>query len=293
MTRLQPVPAYLEQAVNLHLVSDVHCQTTGVAMARAAKVVDDVQRMVGRAAINARLVLGDLTQDALDLEAALWQTWRADLEGDVHAVLGNHDFTDTDPARSPDAMAVKLGLPAKNYMVDVGDVRVLCIGPSSQPDGRLTLGPADLGWLDGVLAVTTRPCLIAFHAPLWETVGGPPGWHSGEPTIHAWPHPEIRQLLSGHPNAIAWLSGHTHAPIETPGAITSVDVGHSLAAVNCTGLWYTSPDHTEAHDPLRGLLLSVLDEHTLEVRFRDHGAGVWTTPVGGEHGGRKVVRLAV
>lgn len=291
----QSVPARLADAVNLHLVADVHCQNEPTAQLRLAKVVDDAARMVGRNLLDAHLVMGDLTNAATGSEAALWAAWRDTLGGDVpvHVTLGNHDVGGSWTAQQA---AAALGLPAPNYVVDTGPVRLIFL--SLAVTSSLMVVPADgLAFLDAALGGTTVPCLIVFHAPLAETVGGPPGWNSGEPFIRASSNlaggdGELRQILAGHPNAIGWVSGHNHSPIEAPGLLTVVDVGHQLAAVSTPGLWFTNPD-IDPHGPLRGLLLSVLDERTVEVRFRDHGAGVWTAPAAGEHVGRKTVRIAL
>jgi len=305
VSRLQPVPAYLASAVNLHLVSDVHCQEDSWARARIGKVLDDADRMVGRHTIDAHLVMGDLTNTALPAEASLWAAWRDGLasggaQRPVHAVLGNHDLNQL----TPDQAAALLGLPAANYIQDVGDVRLIALALTVLPIGnsaRMVVPPEALAFLDAQLGATTRPCLVLFHAPLAETVGVgdlATSFTSEEDWVKAHSDPAggdgvLRQILAAHPNAVAWISGHTHSPISTPGLVTTVDLGsHRIAAVNASGLWYTGRS-IEAHDPLCGLLLSVLDEHTFEVRFRDHGAGVWTAPTGAENAGRKVVTLTV
>jgi hypothetical protein len=307
VSRRQPVPAYLESAVNLHLVSDVHCQADPTASLRIGKVLDDCDRMIGRQAIDAHVVMGDLMDQPVQSEADLWRAWRGTLEGnshprDVYACLGNHDVWDgrTDfpgnPRWTPSLAATALGLPGASYTADLGEIKLIVLGMAEDQATQtwtLTIDAAGLAFLDTELGNTTKPCLVVFHGPLFETVDGPPGWASYEPYIHAHPDPPLRQILDAHPNAVAWLSGHTHAPIETPRAVGVVDLGsHKLATINVTGLWYTMLD-VQPHDPLRGMLLSVLDEHTMEVRFRDHGAGVWTAPTANEHLGKKVVTLTV
>lgn len=314
--RYLPVPAYLDSATNLHLISDPHCQPDVTARTRLDKVLADSRRMTGLSTIDARMVLGDLMGSPEQANADIWHTWSDGLaEGGlpVLGVVGNHDIYDPripgprDQKWVPSQAAAILGLPAPNYTMDLGDIRIIVLAPTdSQYDVRwpLTLGPNELYFLDASLSSTTKPCVIAFHAPMSRTVGGLEtlvGFSSWEDWVKVNSNPaggdsELREILSAHTNAMAFLSGHTHSPLESPGLLSMVEFGsRNMVHINASGLWYTGRNNPAyaAHDPLCGLLMSVLDEHTIEVRFRDHGSGVWTVPPGGEYQGRKVVTLKV
>lgn len=313
--RYSPVPAYLESATNLHLISDPHCQPDVTARTRLNKVLADSRRMSGLSTIDARMVLGDLMGSPEQINADIWHEWSAGLSeaAQVLGVVGNHDIYDPrgpgirDQTWLPSQAAQILGLPAANYITELGDIRIIVLAPTDdQYDVRwpLTLGPAELQFLDASLSSTTRPCVIAFHAPLSRTVGGLEtlvGFSSWEDWVKVNSNPsggdnELREILSSHANAMAFLSGHTHSPLESPGLISMVEFGsRNMVHINASGLWYTGRNNPmyAAHDPLCGLLFSILDEHTIEVRFRDHGNGVWTVPPGGEYQGRRVVALKV
>lgn len=77
--------------------------------------------------------------------------------------------------------------------------------------------------------------------------------------------------------AKAWLSGHTHSPLDAPGFVTRAPLPQrrSIVAVNCSALAYVGKK-LDPKDPVRSLYLTHYPGR-LEIRYRDHGAGDWTT----------------
>ena len=95
-------------------------------------------------------------------------------------------------------------------------------------------------------------------------------------------------MLARHRNAKAWLSGHTHSPLQVPGLVTRAALpgGRSILAVNLSALVAVGKTR-ELGDPLCSLYLTRLPGK-IEIRFRDHQAGSWIAP----HQ-RKVVTVSV
>ena len=95
--------------------------------------------------------------------------------------------------------------------------------------------------------------------------------------FHAKPDGQIRALLARHPNAKAWLSGHTHSPLGAPGLITRARFpgGRSIVSINLSAIVGVGKKR-EPEDPICSLYLT---HHpgTIEIRFRDHRARRWKT----------------
>jgi hypothetical protein len=81
---------------------------------------------------------------------------------------------------------------------------------------------------------------VACHWPIYRTVLGDPAklYTSETRGFHAQPDEAIRSVLAKHKNAKAWLSGHTHSPLEAPGLVTRAKLpgGRSILTVNL-GAW--------------------------------------------------------
>lgn len=89
------------------------------------------------------------------------------------------------------------------------------------------------------------------------------------------PDAQIRALLSRHPNAKAWISGHTHSPLPSPGLVTRAPLpgGHSIVAINLSAIIYVG-NTLEPSDPICSLCLTHLPGK-IEIRLRDHRAAAW------------------
>ena len=81
---------------------------------------------------------------------------------------------------------------------------------------------------------------IACHWPLKDTVLGDaqPLYTSHMQSFYAKPDDRIRALLAKYPNARAWISGHTHSPIDAPGLLTRAKLprGRKIVTVNCSAI---------------------------------------------------------
>lgn len=95
--------------------------------------------------------------------------------------------------------------------------------------------------------------------------------------FHAKPDMEIRALLARNLNAKAWISGHTHSPLEAPGLITRAKLPHNrtIVSINLSAIVGVGKVRDQ-HDPICSLYLTHLPG-SIEIRFRDHGRRAWRT----------------
>ena len=174
---------------------------------------------------------------------------------------------------------------------DLPFLRIIAVGPDRDLPGERSgiLSERTLAWLERRLGYP-GDCWIACHWPLYRTVLGDSSkvYTSAMQSFHAKPDAKIRALLARHPNAKAWLSGHTHSPLSAPGLVTRARLpgGRSILAVNLSAIVAVGKTR-EPTDPICSLYLTHLPGK-VEIRFRDHRAGAWRAV-----SGRRVVTVRV
>jgi hypothetical protein len=259
----------------VHVIGDVHVGATPPV--RLESVLADLgTRYVPRPVLH--LQIGDMTEHGLAAEDTRALAWLGRLPAEHRTILGNHDILDD--RRTPAQWARVYGNPAPSYRIDLSFVRILVVAPDRDADASAAglLSPATLAWLDAELGSASGDCWIACHWPLRATVTGDTRrvFSSVEPFFHAKPDADLRALLARHPTATAWISGHTHSPLDAPGLVSRLVLGgRGVACVNASAIAYTGRTR-EWTDPLASIFLTHRPG-TIEVRFRDHGAGVWTS----------------
>jgi Calcineurin-like phosphoesterase len=268
----------------VHGVGDLHAG--GIRRARVARVLEDVATLPAPAL---HLQIGDATEHGTNAEDVLARRWLGRLPGRHETILGNHDILHN--KRTPAQWARAYGYRAQNFTIHLPFVWIVVVAPDRDlPAERAgTLSGATLAFLERELKAAPGDCWVACHWPLYRTVLGDPRlFTSAMRSFHAKPDDDIRALLARHPNAKAWLSGHTHSPITAPGLITRARLprGHSILAVNLSALVAVGKTR-EPNDPLCSLYL-MHRPGKIELRFRDHRAGAWTAV-----GGRRVVSVRV
>jgi hypothetical protein len=261
----------------LHLIGDVHAAVSGLPVyphtQRRDKVAADVLQIPQPLA---RVQVGDITNDGTAAQDALAIAFMNSLGGQWYTALGNHDIEQN--ARTAAAWATAYGLASKNYTADLGFAKLIFVGPDAI-GANMTLAAATLTFLTDELANAGKDCFVISHAPLYNTVVGSttgPGavWSSTEAFFYIYPDADIRAILNAQPNAKAFISGHTHSTIDTPGFIKSESVGtRNIICINCSATFYTGRTF-EWYDPLITLFLPHTGSN-LEIRFRNHGAGIW------------------
>jgi 3',5'-cyclic AMP phosphodiesterase CpdA len=272
----------------VHGIGDLHAGA--LSRQRAGAVLNDVAKL-SRAAGRPpalHLQIGDATEHGNAHEDRFARDWLGRLPGRHHTIVGNHDIwkNKQSAGRSAAAWARAYGYRSQNYTIDLGFVRIIAIGPDRLPKSREgILSQATLNWLERELARAPGDCWIACHWPLYGTVGGDRRkfYTSTMPTFHAKPHAKIGGLLARHPNAKAWLSGHTHSPLSAPGLVARFHPLRArpdrwVLAVNLSALIGVGKVR-QPTDPLCSVYLTHYPGH-IEVRYRDHRRGTWGTVVG-------------
>jgi hypothetical protein len=259
----------------LQLIGDVHAGVNvlppGTHERKRAIITADVQKLPKPLA---RIQVGDITDIGTTGEDQGARSWMYGLGGKWYTALGNHDlWLDV---RTSAQWAKAYGLVSKDYTVDFGAFRLIFVGQDGGYAAPFTLNATTRTWLTNELANAGKHCLIVSHVPLANTVVGDVAkvWSSAEASFQINPDADIRAILNAQPNAKAWISGHTHSPIDTSGFIKSESVGtRSIISINCSALLYTGRT-IEWYDPLITLFLTHTGSN-LEIRFRNHGAGIW------------------
>jgi 3',5'-cyclic AMP phosphodiesterase CpdA len=275
----------IDWARTVHGVGDLHAGA--ISPARLATVLDDLAALPTPAL---HLQIGDATEHGTTAEDEVARDWLARLPGPQRTILGNHDILHN--RRTHGQWARAYGRRSKNFVVDLSFTRIVAVGPDRNFPGERAglLSPATLAWLDRELERSPGDCWIACHWPLSMTVLGNPRrlFTSAMSSFHAKPDRELRALLARHRNAKAWLSGHTHSPLNAPGLVTRARLGRgrTILAVNLSALVGVGKTRKPG-DPLRSVYITHRPE-SIEVRFRDHGSGAWVAV-----GGKRVVRVSV
>jgi Icc protein len=142
------------------------------------------------------VLTGDLADHGRPEEYALLRTELERLPMPVHPLPGNHDDVGALLEAFP-------AVPAPNYAVTVGGVRLLCCDSTipGQPGGTLS----DPEWLDATLAEQPgTPAVVAMHHPPYPT-----GVRWIDAMGHA--HPErLAAVVARHPQVVRVIAGHVH-----------------------------------------------------------------------------------
>lgn len=270
----------------IHCIGDLHAG--GIKRPRVSAMLDDVKTL-GTPAIH--LQIGDSTERGLPEEDVLAKRWLGRLPARHYTVLGNHDVLHN--KRTAKQWAAAYGNESQSYVIDFPTLRIVAVGPDRDyPAERSgTLSDRTLEWLEArIRNAPDKTCWVACHWPLKHTVMGDSSklYTSAMQSFHAKPDDRIRALLAKYPNAKAWLSGHTHSPIDAPGLVTRAALpgGRKIVTVNFSAIVGVGKIR-DASDPVRSLYLTHFPGR-MEVRFRDHGQRSWK-----QVGGRRVIRVEV
>jgi Calcineurin-like phosphoesterase len=269
----------------VHCVGDLHAG--GIPRARVQRMLDDVATLRTPAL---HLQIGDATEHGRSAEDEMARRWLGRLPGPFETIIGNHDLLHN--KRTAADWARAYGYPSQNFTVDLPFVRIIAVGPDRDypKEKSGALSKATLAFLDRELGSAPGDCWIACHWPLYRTVLGDSKklYTSAMTSFHAKPDKGIRAVLARHRNAKAWLSGHTHSPLNAPGLVTRARLNRdrTILAVNLSALAGVGKKR-EPSDPMCSVYLT---HHPgkIEVRFRNHGKGAWATV-----GGKRVVTVRV
>lgn len=278
-TREWPLPV---GGVTVHFIGDLHMMATDTN-GRRAKARTDMTGSPLLPPVVAHVQIGDFTDTYVPAYDTAALAWLAGLtNAPRYVMVGNHDMY----GRTGDQAATAYGMASKNYVVNLGAITLVVVGPSADQADHCTilLDAATLAWLDATLTATPGPCAIACHAPLDATVVAnatdPDAIGSTNPEWHAEPKTEIEAMLAAHSNVVAWIGGHTHThPRNTGAVIARTFGGHTVACITTSALYYTGTT-VEPDDPLMSCYVTFYPSR-VDVRYRDHGGATWfRTPAG-------------
>ena len=270
----------------IHCIGDLHAG--GIKRPRVQAMLDDVNALPTPAL---HLQVGDSTENGLPKEDALAKRWLGRLPARHYTLMGNHDVMHN--KRTAKQWAAVHGYKSQSYVIDFPTLRIVVVGPDRDyaAERSGTLSERTLKWMEArIRNEPDKTIWIACHWPLKDTVLGDPErlYTSTMQSFYAKPDDRIRALLAKYPNARAWISGHTHSPIDVPGLLTRATLprGRKIVTVNCSAIVVVGKKRDDS-DPIRSLYLTHFPGR-MEVRFRDHGQRKW------KHvGGRQVTHIKV
>lgn len=289
MARSWPAPPRGRSTTLIHVIPDIH--VGAVNTMRTAKVLVDMAHPLVPTP-DVRIQIGDLIDGTQYADA----TAKTFLDGfpagaATYAIAGNHDFYDSGTlavTRSITEWTAFWHFP-QQLEVDLGPVRILCV---SGDDNNCRVKQSLLDWLDARLAaVAPQPCLIFHHMPLTGTVSpidATTEFSSNETGFHAVggdagsSDTPIRTVLIAHTNAKAWISGHNHPTLDAVDIVKAENLGsgRTIAAINTSAIYYVGRT-AQLNDPIYSCWINYNAGGTIDVRFRNHGAGVWDSPASG------------
>lgn len=209
-------------------------------------------------------------------------------------VPGNHDMmgvssdgSGTATSRTPRTAAdwaADFGYASANNAWDMGDCRILTVCPdvwssnTADPSNQYILSTATTDWLDSELSSDGRPTFIAGHVTLTEQYGD-----AGGASVTSANNPAVYSLIGSHSNLIGWLSGHRHNGIgnSTWAKVMNIS-GRNIFLVCGPGGGSGQSSDGNAYEGgqfgahIYASYLTLLDDQTLDIRFRDHLGWRWT-----------------
>lgn len=259
----------------IHLIGDMHVGAVSMTANRKALWAADLSSPALPDTVT-HVVVGDVVDHGLPEEddeavALLDAQFGA---GNWVAAVGNHDLWDRN---DPPAVAQGWGMPDSNFVHDLGFARLVVVcsdgGLDVDNTGMVPFSPANLEWMDDQFtAAGDTPCLVVCHWSLQDTAPGTDGPFAAQDDA------DVRALLADNANAVAWLSGHTHTAVSEPDLVKAETVGgHTVAAINASAICYTDNgvDSTDNLDSDQYTMYVTVTDGRLDVRFRNHGAGIW------------------
>jgi hypothetical protein len=258
----------------IYVVGDVHVGNS--LQSRRDVVEEDIQTyMQGKWAQIVQT--GDLTHNATSGEVAIGKAFMDALGSGWKIIGGNHDYySGVNQAQFESTYNT-----TRNWYQDIGsDIRLIGLSNTGGAATTVVLDTTALNYLDARLSETSRNCIIFCHAPLYQSVLIDPLWPSSngseESNRHATPHATIMTILSEHPNARGWFSGHTHSALTSPQLHMSYPLtgGGSILAVNVSSVAYPGKGSDSFDRPLSTCFVTVYDDR-IEVRHRNHKTNGW------------------
>lgn len=268
----------------IQLIGDTHAGTTtdSTKEFRLDKAFSDMAtgKMVGTP--NVALHVGDMTQNGNATEAGMIKPRLDALPWDYVHSFGEHDNFN---AEWTDAQMLTFwGRTALIEAFDLDFATVITIPPGPTLAEVALVGTLADAASGDVILLSHRPLKASYGSPSPTRGIQPPnatdqGYYvGGSPTVEA----AVRAVIDSRPQIKLICSGHLHSAPDVPAdglANKTVNTGTRLIAqVNASALAYVNSSFSAGADPLFGVYLSWYDDH-MDVRLRNHGAGVWQSGI--------------
>jgi 3',5'-cyclic-AMP phosphodiesterase len=209
-------------------ISDMHITPPGELLYKRIDTAGYLERAVAHVeALDPKpdvvLATGDLVDRGAGAEYELLRRLISPLSAPVYLIPGNHDRRDM----MRQVFADHAYLPQNGflqYVVDVGDVRLIALDTlvEGKPYGELCA--ERLNWLESRLGESDRPTLLFMHHPPFDV--GITAFdraklnHGGE---------RLAELVRRHPNVERVMCGHVHRPIQMRWAGSMASIAPSTA----------------------------------------------------------------
>lgn len=281
---LKPWPYPPADGTTFWHVTDAHVNVTGVpiwTLPRLNAIADDLNETATLGNVSARVLTGDITEHGKADQTVPANDWilnNLSAPEDV-LVYGNHDFGNTWEGYAKDLAAVEADYGGRPGNTDTyagppdRRIRFLGIAPASLPPNTGWVIPQEtIDWLEARLNEDfTTPTFICCHYSQGQTK----------------PVSTFNDLISAHPNIVAWVCGHAHWPVTSERSITTKTIGNRVAFPQFSG---PSTGHTngsggyqfDAQYPYCSFFITYRDTNRIEIRRRNHGARQWVPGYGGE-----------
>lgn len=271
MARTWPHP-YQGRSKVIQVIGDMHAGWSWNG--RFQKAVNDAKTgSLLPGTPTAALMVGDITEDATDAEDAVAKNYLDQLPWPYFVSYGEHDGLNT--GRADSVYLTNWGLPSKTHYADFGWFRAIaCPTHPTQ---------AELDSIQATAAATGLPCVLVSHRPIRGSLpGGTSAAYGVQPNtnnvgLYNPLDTEYKAMLNASPNIKVIVCGHTHSAMDAPGMAVLVNVGtRNVIQVNAGAYAYTNTSKGATTDYIPGVYLIWRDSiKSVEVRFREHGAGVW------------------
>lgn len=286
--RAWPLPPRTpDGGLTIHHISDTHHGYRPWSYDESNHLLRDLDEglaMVPDVLVHTGDIIDGADVPAEDTYAKVWFNVAGEERG-VPSVwcVGNHDLRTRTP-NTRAAWEAVYGRPG-NTFVDVNGWRIVtfCVDVHGWNEPWI-VPAATWAWLDSVAASAPGPVILANHFPPQE-LGGLTD------IDHLRPPAELAELVSGHPNIVGMLAGHTHWAPDDPRSAAMIQLGNRthFPVLTDVSAMLTLPaglgrDHA-AQVPSISAMVTVTPE-VWEVRYRHHGPHAWSGP-----GGLRVTRL--
>lgn len=284
----------LRNGTTLHHITDSHFGKP-YSEWRTGRMVADMERL--RASAAGHIHSGDIvnwgpssTPEDGEYLAFKARVQSVDASLPWAEVVGNHDTWSWKSGATRTSMewAAALGKPHFNTVTDMGDLRIIGIGPelawsdTDNDDGlvrrQCVISAETVDWLDAQLSATSKPCVIVTHAYPVEQFG------KDVLVSETGAAGTLRDVIAANAHVVMWVTGHRHPDPSNPDQAKVITVGgrqiFSLCGPATGGRMFGIPrgNYTFA-SPCLSTYVTYLGD-AVDVRWRDHLRGNWWEAAG-------------